>query len=169
MTQEKFSRQVMAMQPTLYRLSCSLLRCEADREDAVQSAIEKAWRNRFFLRRAEGFRPWLTRILVNECYTLMRKSARMLPAESLPENATPYQAAHLPIPDDAEDALALEQLFSALPEEERLALMLRYVEGYDIRQIARITHSPEGTVKGRLHRGREHLRTQIAVKELMDE
>ena len=87
MTQEKFSRQVMAMQPTLYRLSCSLLRCEADREDAVQSAIEKAWRNRFFLRRAEGFRPWLTRILVNECYTLMRTSARRLPADSLPENA----------------------------------------------------------------------------------
>ena len=44
MTQTEFTQRVLAMQDRLYRVSCTLLRCEADREDAVQSALEKAWR-----------------------------------------------------------------------------------------------------------------------------
>ena len=50
MTQTEFTQRVLAMQDRLYRVSCTLLRCEADREDAVQSALEKAWRGRFLLR-----------------------------------------------------------------------------------------------------------------------
>lgn len=41
MTQTEFTRRVLAMQDRLYRVSCTLLCCEADREDAVQSALEK--------------------------------------------------------------------------------------------------------------------------------
>lgn len=47
MTQTEFTQRVLAMQDRLYRVSCTLLRCEADREDAVQSALEKAWRRAF--------------------------------------------------------------------------------------------------------------------------
>ena len=50
MTQTEFTQRVLTMQDRLYRVSCTLLRCEADREDAVQSALEKAWRGRFLLR-----------------------------------------------------------------------------------------------------------------------
>lgn len=42
MTQTEFTRRVLAMQDRLYRVSCTLLCCEADREDAVQSALEKS-------------------------------------------------------------------------------------------------------------------------------
>ena len=43
MTHEEFARRIVAMQGTLYRVSCTLLPQLCDREDAVQSAIEKAW------------------------------------------------------------------------------------------------------------------------------
>lgn len=46
MTNEDFAARIVAMQGTLYRVTCAILREHADREDAVQSAIEKAWRRR---------------------------------------------------------------------------------------------------------------------------
>ena len=53
MSQTEFTQRVLTMQDRLYRVSCTLLRCEADREDAVQSALEKAWRGRFLLRQEQ--------------------------------------------------------------------------------------------------------------------
>ena len=44
MTHDDFAARIIAMQGTLYRVTCTILRNHADREDAVQSAIEKAWR-----------------------------------------------------------------------------------------------------------------------------
>jgi DNA-directed RNA polymerase specialized sigma24 family protein len=52
-TQTEFTQRVLAMEDRLYRVSCTLLRCEADREDAVQSALEKAWRGRLLLRQEQ--------------------------------------------------------------------------------------------------------------------
>ena len=59
MTQTEFTQRVLAMQDRLYRVSCTLLRCEADREDAVQSALEKAWRGRFLLRQSDELKELL--------------------------------------------------------------------------------------------------------------
>lgn len=86
MTQTEFTQRVLAMQDRLYRVSCTLLRCEADREDAVQSALEKAWRGRFLLRQEQYMETWLTRILINECYAIMRRSRRIIPMAEVGEN-----------------------------------------------------------------------------------
>ncbi|MBR6666799.1 MAG: hypothetical protein IKL25_00310 [Clostridia bacterium] len=66
MTNEDFAARVIAMQGTLYRVTCALLRDHADREDAVQSAIEKAWRKRSSLREEARLQQWIVRILINE-------------------------------------------------------------------------------------------------------
>lgn len=86
MTQTEFTQRVLTMQDRLYRVSCTLLRCEADREDAVQSALEKAWRGRFLLRQEQYMETWLTRILINECYAIMRRSRRIIPMAEVGEN-----------------------------------------------------------------------------------
>lgn len=66
MTNEDFASRIVAMQGTLYRVTCTLLRDHADREDAVQSAIEKAWRKQSLLRDETRLKPWVVRILINE-------------------------------------------------------------------------------------------------------
>ena len=65
MTNEDFAARITDMQGTLYRVTCSLLREHADREDAVQSAIEKAWRKLGALRNEDRFKAWVVRILIN--------------------------------------------------------------------------------------------------------
>lgn len=161
MTQTEFTQRVLAMQDRLYRVSCSLLRCEADREDAVQSALEKAWRGRFLLRQEQYLETWLTRILINECYAIMRRSHRVIPAGDIEtaENAWETQNA-----DEA-----LRRALNALPDTLRLPIVLHYMEGMDVRTMARVLRIRESTVKSRLYRGREKLRQSDEWKELLDD
>lgn len=157
MTHEAFSERIIALQARLYRLSATILHQEADREDAVQSCIEKAWRKLSHLRRDESLEGWVTRILINECYSILRRQRRFIPVDSVPDT---------PAPPDADPDLY--RFFSSLPEKLRLTMVLHYVEGLDVKEIAAILRLSEGTIKSRLFRGREKMRQDEYFKEVQD-
>ncbi|MDD6051128.1 MAG: RNA polymerase sigma factor [Clostridiales bacterium] len=157
MTNQDFAARIIAMQGTLYRVTCSLLREHADREDAVQSAIEKAWRKSGTLRDESRLQPWVVRILINECYTILRHQKRETPVEAIPDAPAPLTAD----PD-------LYRFFTDLPDKLRLTMVLHYVEGYDVKEIARMQRIPVGTVKTRLMRGREKMKENNTLKEVQD-
>jgi RNA polymerase sigma-70 factor (ECF subfamily) len=100
----------------------------------------KAWEKRKSLREEKFFSSWLTRILINECYSVRRKQRRIISLEEVPEQSSP--------PPDPTLALALR----SLPEKLRLPLVLRYAEGMDEGEIAKILHLPNSTVRGRIYR-----------------
>lgn len=156
MTKEDFAARIVAMQGTLYRVTCTLLRDHADREDAVQSAIEKAWRKRHLLREDSHLEAWLARILINECHAILRRQKREMPIESIPDAPAPEGSA----PD-------LYRFFTTLPDTLRLTMVLHYVEGYDVKEAARIQRIPVNTVKSRLMRGREKLKKNEHIKEAL--
>ena len=79
MNEQELGERIVALTPLLYHVSYGLLRNEADREDAVQSAIEKAWRKASLLRDENKLKPWLTRILINECHISMASKAVIFP------------------------------------------------------------------------------------------
>ena len=155
MTQAEFARRVVAMQDTLYRVSTTLLPQLCDRKDAVQSAIEKALRKREHLRDPDALAPWLTRILINECYALLRRRKHETLMDELPQRQVEADAR----PD-------IYQLFTSLEEKYRLPMVLYYVEGYCVKEIGSILRLPQGTVKSRLHRGRLLLRDSLALEEV---
>lgn len=157
MTNQDFAARIVAMQGTLYRVTCSILREHADREDAVQSAIEKAWRKSGTLRDESRLQPWVVRILINECYTILRRQKRETPVEAIPDSPAPETAD----PD-------LYRFFTNLPDKLRLTMVLHYVEGYDVKEIARMQRIPVGTVKTRLMRGREKMKENDSLKEVQD-
>lgn len=157
MTNEDFAARIVAMQDTLYRVSCAILREHHDREDAVQSAIEKAWQKQALLRDETRLKPWTVRILINECYQILRRQKRETPVETIPDSPAPETAD----PD-------LYRFFSSLPDALRLTMVLHYVEGWDVKEIARIQHIPTGTVKSRLMRGRERMKADPSFKEVQD-
>ena len=159
MTQERFTEAVVDMQATLYRVSASLLRQLCDQEDAVQSAIEKAWRKRNSLRDADKFKGWMCRILINECYTLLRRQKWELIGEDMEQ---------IPAPPDSDPDLY--RFFQGLPEKLRLPMVLHYVEGCSLEEIAQTLRLPLGTVKSRLSRGRDKMREDPYLKEaIIDE
>ena len=149
MTQAEFARRTVAMQDTLYRVSCTILPQLCDREDAVQSAIEKALRKRLLLRNDDALEAWLTRILINECRNIQRKRKRIVSLDALPETPVP---AH-----DPTLSLAMQRL----PEKLRLPLALHYIEDMPYAQISQILHLPQTTIVGRIHRAKQQLRKEL--------
>lgn len=152
MTKEEFSRRIIGMMDVLYRVSWSQLPQQADREDAVQETIRRAWEKRDQLRDERYMQTWVIRILLNVCDTIRKRAGRMIPTEKLPQQ-----------PEEKSSATPLLDTLMLLEEKFRLPLQLRYVEGYDVAEVARMLRLPQGTVKSRLVRGREKLRA--ALKE----
>lgn len=154
MTHEAFAERIVAMQMRLYRVSASMLRQRADQEDAVQSCIEKAWRKLPTLRDEAQLERWVTSILINECRGQIRRRRWVVPVAEIPDS---------PAPPDADPDLY--RFFASLPDKLRLVMTLHYVEGLEVSEIARMLRVPEGTVKSRLARGREHMKQDASLWE----
>ena len=141
------------MTGTLYRVSCTLLSRQEDREDAVQAAICRAWERIDTLKKPLYFQTWLIRILINECYGLLRQGSRVVCMAELPE-----QPAQEP---DRERSLDLTGAVASLDEKLRLPVVLYYAEGYSIREIAQLLEASESAIKMRLLRARDILRERL--------
>ena len=151
MDKEAFARQVTALQGSLYRVAAGYLRGENDRLDAVSEAIARAWERRGSLRDERLFKTWITRILMRECVNIQRRQRRCVPIEAVPDRAT----------DEEDGAAALREALDRLPQRLRTMIVLHYMEGYDVREVAAIMRTTKGAVCAGLSRAREKLRSLI--------
>ncbi len=162
-----FNELVEAYQDYLFAL---VVRIVGDRDaaaDAVQEAFFSAYRNlgRF---RGDVFRGWLTRIAVNAATDVLRHRKRR-PADPFPEwEDEDWQPRATESTDPEHEATrrargrALAAALQQLTEEQRAAIVLYDVEGFDYQEIADMTGVSLGTVKSRIHRGRLALRDLLA-------
>ena len=150
MDKDTFARQVTDLQGGLYRVAASYLRGESDRLDAVSEAITRAWEKRHTLREESLFRTWITRILIRECVNIQRRQKRSVPVDALPEAESE--------PED-ERIAALREALAQLPQRQRTMTVLHYMEGYDVREVARIMGTTKNAVCAGLSRARTRLRT----------
>jgi len=146
MTDQAFERAILDLTESMYRLCYAQLRCPADREDAVQEALKKAWEKRKTLKDEGALKGWLLRILLNECHNIQRKNKRIFPAEYLPLSAAP---------EDADSTL--HDLMLSLPEKLKLTAVLIFMEGMTGAQAAKVLKVPQGTVSSRIHKARKIL------------
>lgn len=154
MNETEFADRVLAMEGTLFRVASAILNNTADCDDACQTAILKAWEHRKSLRETRYFETWLTRICINECRNVLRRR-RFFPRvrhEAVEARANPR------------DEQVREALFQ-LDVKTRVLLVLKYAEMYSTREIAKMFGLSEGTVKGRLQRGRRKLREKLMKME----
>ena len=151
MDKEEFTRAVLEYERTLYRVAKSMLGSEADCADAAQNALLRAWEKQHTLRDTAYFKTWLTRILINECRAMLRQRARFVPLEE--------EAAEGEIAPERDSGLY--EAVMGLDVKYRVPFVLYYIEGFRTREIASMLKLPEGTVKTRLRRAREILRTEL--------
>ena len=151
-SRDAFAQEVRELTDTAFAVTYLILGNSADSEDAMSAAILRAFENRGKLRKRESFRAWFLQILRHEAYDLLKKRRRLTPVEELPEAAAPEG-------DDA-GRLDLRQALEELTDTQRTALLLQQ-EGYDMAEIGQILDVPVGTVKSRISRAKQTLRTLL--------
>lgn len=153
----------------LYRMAVAITRSEADARDATQDACVLAWRELPRLRDREKFDAWLSQILVNAARGVVRRTGRRRVRE-LSVDADPEGAGSRAEPsvtaetDTFADTDAIQRAFGRLDGTTRALLVLHYVEGTPLAEIARATGSPVGTVKWRLSNARRALERALEAE-----
>src|SRR5579863_8235404 len=170
-----FHELIRPCERSIFLLLFSLLKNEADAEDAAQDTVIKVYRNLHLFRGDAQFRTWVLSIARNEGLGRLRRVAtrREESLEAASEDQTgDYTPAILTswreVPSTAleqkELGALLRQAIEALPEIYRNIVILRDIEEMDIRETAAILGISEGAVKVRLHRARGMLQKELAPK-----
>lgn len=133
----------------------------ADAEEAVQDAFLRAWRFRDALPSDDRRDAWLYRVLVNACYSKLRKEVPIRDRERdriddesgvIATSASPELEM-----ERAATAEALQSTLRDLPDALRVVVILRYFADLSEREIAIAIRRRPGTVKSRLHEARRRL------------
>ena len=160
MNRETFTQHVRKGLPGLRRFllaACSGNGDEAD--DVAQEALMKAFMASHRFEDEEGFSAWLYRIA---CNTLIDHQRKQMTREVTLGIDKAHDVAGISRSDDSFDYQELYQAIDGLTMSERTAVLLFYMEDRPIKEISTIMNVAEGTVKGYLSRGREHLRTTLS-------
>ncbi len=130
-----------------------MLSSTADAQDAAQDTFVLAFRDLAQLQRRAAFGGWLNGIAVHQAHRRFRKRKLLafLGIQSSTLDATFEQVADTRAgPDERAELATLQRLLDGLSANERLAWMLRNVEGYELGEVAEITGASLATVKRRI-------------------
>lgn len=156
----------------LYRTARSILRDDAEAEDAVQEAYLLAYRGIDKFRGDATLSTWLTRIVVNEAIARSRKSSRMAAVIQLNESQMNTENREESMNETgpeqpeqqalrAETRRLLERKIDGLPEAFRTVFVLRALEEMTVEEVAACLDIPEATVRSRFFRARGLLREAL--------
>lgn len=168
--QNAFEDVVVFYQDRIYRHCCRMLGNAHEAEDIAQEAFIRAYVNIHSYDHNRKFSTWLYRIATNLAIDRLRKrkpdyhlEAEIRGTDGL--DMYSQLAAKERLPDDEVQSLELQSYIqkqiTGLPKIYRTIIMLRYLEEFSLKEISEIMDMPLGTVKTRIHRGREALRRKL--------
>ncbi len=156
MDQNQFAERIQTMRGSLYRTAYLYLGGVAQALDAVDEAVYKALISLKKLRQPEFFGTWITRILINECKSELRRRKRTIPLEEIPETAAKDF-----------DSLPLKEAVSRLPRELKEPFILRCFSGFTTEETAKTLGIPQGTAATRIARAKTLLRLELSEEEVL--
>jgi len=164
---EAFGLIVRRFQDMAYGYAYSILGDFHLAQDAAQEAFIDAYRRLSELRTPDAFPGWLRRIVFKHCDRITRrKRPKTVPVEAAADAASRHDG-----PDRAVQRREIRdtvlEAIRALPEHQRVATTLFYVNGYTQQEVADFLEVPVTTVKKRLHDARTKLRTRMM--DMVDE
>ena len=157
-----------------YYLAKQLVKDEDQAQDIVQDAYVKVFTNLHLLEQVENFQGWLNTIVVNKSKDYLKKKKPMLFSQMVSEED---EGSELDFEDEGgyfspdrrvdytETKRLIQGMIDRLPQEQRMAIVLFYLEEMPVKQIARVMECSEGTVKSRLNYGRKAIKAQVLELE----
>lgn len=169
--QNAFGEIVELYKDKVYQICFRMMGNRQEAEDLAQEAFVRAFVNIHSFNIQMKFSTWLFRIATNLCIDRLRKKkpdyhldAEVAGTDGL--NMYSQIASDVARPEDEVESLELQETIqeeiSKLPEKYRSVIVLKYIEELSLKEISEILDLPIGTVKTRIHRGREALRKQLS-------
>ncbi|MEK3798996.1 RNA polymerase sigma factor SigW [Peribacillus sp. FSL H8-0477] len=169
--QNAFGEIVELYKDKVFQLCFRMLGNRHEAEDMAQEAFVRAFVNIHRFNIQMKFSTWLYRIATNLCIDRIRKKkpdyfldAEVAGTDGL--NMYSIIADDSALPEDEVESLELQETIQdeilKLPEKYRSVIVLKYIEELSLKEISDILDLPIGTVKTRIHRGREALRKQLS-------
>jgi RNA polymerase sigma-70 factor (ECF subfamily) len=168
--QNAYTDIVNLYQHKLYQVCFRMLGNKQEAEDIAQEAFVRAYINLHTYDQKRKFSTWIYRIATNLCIDRIRKKkpdyyldAQIAGTDGL--DMYSQIAAEEQLPEEAVEQMELQDRIqyeiSRLPDKYRSVIVLKYIEELSLQEISEILDMPLGTVKTRIHRGREALRKQL--------
>ncbi|MBV9566981.1 MAG: sigma-70 family RNA polymerase sigma factor [Hyphomicrobiales bacterium] len=157
-----FTRELLTTIPSLRAFARSLGATPDRADDLVQETLIKAWANQHSFVQGTNLKTWLFTILRNTAYSEYRKRWREVEDADGSYAAglvtEPSQIAHLDMAD-------FKSALTAVPQEQREALVLIGASGFSYDEAAKICGCAVGTIKSRVNRARQRLAATLGLHE----
>ena len=168
-SREAFDELVRRHQTSILNLVRALTAGSLDAEDLTQEVFVRAWTSLAGFRGDSAFRTWLHTVALNVIQTHRGRMSRwrrlFRPAAAAAEEPAPDPVESARDPADLEKDLlmrdSIDHALGRLPEELRVAVTLRDIQGLDYKAIAELSGVPIGTVESRIYRARQRLRKEL--------
>jgi len=168
--QEDFQEEIIPHLDAMYNFGLRLTSDPNDAEDLVQDTIVKAFRFFSSYEKGTNAKAWLFRILKNSYINNYRKKSKQPSQVDYDEVSSFYETIRADRTDtsDLEDRMFRELIdddianaLEQLPEDFRTVVLLCDVEDFTYEEIANMLDVPIGTIRSRLHRGRNLLKAEL--------
>ena len=162
-----FEQIILRYETRVMTIAARILGGKDDAGDVAQEVFLRAFKYLHRLDLQKPVEPWLVRITVNVCRDAARTQQRRRhtfvqidPPDAADDTADAYAGLV-----QQEERLVLRKALATLPEKERMAIVLRDIEGLSTAEVASVLQSSETTVRSQVSRGR--LRLKAAIDRLL--
>lgn len=144
-----------------YKTAKTILKNDDDVYDALQEALISIYNNLENLKNKKYFTTWSIRIVINKCYDILRKNKNniSLDTEEFKDTLSEYDSYNV-------DQYGLTKALSYLDKDLRLIVTLYYYDDLKVKEISKITDTPEGTIKTKLAKARKILKDKLGKEEI---
>jgi RNA polymerase sigma-70 factor (ECF subfamily) len=162
-SREAFNELVRRHQVAIVAFVRALLSGRGDAEDLAQEVFVRAWKSLHAFRGESTFRTWLHRVAINVARTRQSEQGRWLRLFTpMREEAPEPPSAEEPVDAALARRQVIDRALAALPDDLRVAVTLRDMQGLEYREIAALLGVPIGTVESRIFRARQRLKPLLA-------
>ncbi len=153
MTDEHFSYIAYKYGDTVFRIAFNYCKNRADSDDIAQNVLLKYYKSKKDFENEEHIRNWLIKVTVNECKKLLISPWR--------KNTCSIDEAGNKLTFEKQEESDLYYTVMNLPKKYRVVVYMFYFEDYSVKEISSLLNINASTVRTRLQRAREKLKTNL--------
>lgn len=161
---EAFTEIILSIRNELYKIAKTRIINENDIDDIIQETMIEAYKSIKKLRNLKKLKMWVIKILINKCNKFYkRKSKKDISLEETNINNIIARNNN----EDIENDMNFYSLIRNLKYDERIVILLYYMEGYSVEEISEMIKMNKNTVKTNLYRARQKIKNEIEEKEAL--